>query len=129
MFGGSVHWPKNTLTSGSSMSHVAVLLTLLLQGAQISKDSQEQGPYALVVQMLALALLHTGVRVLVSYTGCCVVAAAEMRNNGMGHCKAEQFTVKKNIVFHLCTVLTLAELSCRLLLHLCSVLVTFIKSV
>lgn len=79
--------------------------------------------------MLALELLHAGVTVLVSCTGCCVVTAAEMRINGMGHCKAEQFTVKKNSFFHLCTVLTLAELSCRLLLHLYSVMVMFTKSV
>ena len=31
------------------------------------------GPYALVVQMLALAVLHTGMRMLISYTGSCVV--------------------------------------------------------
>lgn len=48
--------------------------------------------------MLALELLHTGVMVLVSCTGCCVVTAAEMRINGMGHCKAEQFTVKKKFL-------------------------------
>lgn len=56
------------------------------------------GPYAVVAQMLALAVLHTGMRMLISYTGSCVTTA-EMRNNRTGYCKTELFTFKKNCFF------------------------------
>lgn len=57
------------------------------------------GPYALVVQMLALAVLHTGMRMLISYTGSCVFALVEIRNNRTDHCKTELFTFKKTSFF------------------------------
>jgi len=56
------------------------------------------GPYALVEQTLALAFLHAGMGMLISYTGS-YVTAAEMRNNRTDHCKTERLTFRKKHFF------------------------------
>lgn len=60
-------------------------------GSKDFKGFIRMGPYALVVQMLALAVLHIIMTMLISYTGSCDVATAEMRNNGTGYCKTKLY--------------------------------------
>lgn len=67
-------------------------------GSPDFKGFTGMGPYALVLQMLALAVLQTDMGMLISYTGLCVVTTAEM-NNRRGHCKTELFTFKKTSFF------------------------------
>lgn len=67
----------------------------------VSPDFSEfigTGSYVFVVQILALVVLSTGVSMLTSYTGSCLVTVVKMRNNRAGHFKTTVYIKEKQLL-------------------------------